>query len=51
MLEVQEGAEVVKHLISLFLKIFHVQAFTRAIVKRERIEDSELRSALNGAVT
>jgi hypothetical protein len=44
MLKVQEGTEVVKHLISLFLKIFDVEAFTRGIVKRERMEDSELRS-------
>jgi hypothetical protein len=44
MLEVQEGTQVVKHLISLLLKIFDVEPFTRGIVKKERMEDSELRS-------
>jgi hypothetical protein len=40
-----------KALIGLFLKIFDVESLTRGIVKRERMEDSELRSALNGALT
>ena len=40
-----------KALIGLLLKIFDVEAFTSGIVKRERAEDSELRSALNGALT
>ncbi len=37
-----------KALIGLFLKIFDVEAFTRDIVNRERAEDSEIGSALNG---
>ena len=40
-----------KAFIGLLLKIFDVEAFTRGIVIRERMEDSALRSALNGALT
>ena len=35
-----------KALIGLLLKIFDVEAFTRGIAKRERIEDSELRAGI-----
>ena len=34
--------------IGLFLKIFDLESFTRGIVKRERAEESEIGSALNG---
>jgi len=33
-----------KALIGLLLKVFDVEAFTRGIVKRERMEDSEIGS-------
>jgi hypothetical protein len=41
---IEDGTSDLKQLIGLLLKIFDVEAFTRGIVKRERMEDSELRS-------